>query len=346
MEKEQNYSWIQKGSNFYKVDNSGNMIFTTKTPEDMTGVYVAERATEEMVDDPTTAQTYYKVYNKDPKKQKGRITLQGRSDRNKAIKTLYNNDELKTQWFGEDVANYNRAKFRRYIKSDDGRRALGGFNKERTININGEKTTRDPIGRRYDNEEHANLANDILNPERKTIDFSKEQIGNINTRHTVYELQPCRQCPSGSQWVKKEKGGDTPIYGLKRRVNIKQTDIIPETEYDQMPVIETLYAQPYQGSEKTIVEQQQIPATTKITSSISSKTVSKPVKKLPTRKKSIKPTKPKKSITTTTKTTSKKVTPPQASSKKYKIYYDPDGKEIKREIVNEKIGGLLKYISK
>jgi hypothetical protein len=61
MDEEQNYSWIQQGSNFYKVDASGNMIFTPEIPEDMAGVYVAERDTGEMVDDPTTAQTYYRV---------------------------------------------------------------------------------------------------------------------------------------------------------------------------------------------------------------------------------------------------------------------------------------------
>lgn len=337
MDEEQNYSWIQQGSNFYKVDASGNMIFTPEIPENMTGVYVAERDTGEMVDDPTTAQTYYRVYNKDPKKQKGHITLQGRRDRNKAIKTLYNNEELKTELFGENIANYNKYQFRKYIKSDMGRRALGGSNKKRTFVINGEVTTRDPMGRKYDNEEYANLANDILNPERKTVDFSKEQIGNINTRHTVYELQPCRQCPSGSQWVKKEKGGDHPIYGLKRNVNINQVDIVPETEYDQMPVIETLYAQPFQGSEKTITESQQTPPVVKTTSSTSSKQKSIHGKKSSNTNKK---------ISITTRSTSKKITPSQSASKQYKIYYDPNGKEIKREIVNEKIGGLLKYISK
>jgi hypothetical protein len=47
MGEEQNYTWVQEGSNFYKVDDQGNKIFTTEAPADMTGVYVMERAINE-----------------------------------------------------------------------------------------------------------------------------------------------------------------------------------------------------------------------------------------------------------------------------------------------------------
>jgi hypothetical protein len=74
---------------------------------------------------------------------------------------------------GEEVANYNRAKFRKYIKSDAGRRALGGSNQKRFFVQNGEVIkTRNPMGRRYETEEHANLANDILNSQKKRTEVT------------------------------------------------------------------------------------------------------------------------------------------------------------------------------
>ena len=82
MGEEQNYSWIQKGSNFYKVDESGNMIFTPEIPIDMTGVYVAERDTGQTVDDLNTKRTYYSVGNGYARNTDGyRLRAEGRNQR-------------------------------------------------------------------------------------------------------------------------------------------------------------------------------------------------------------------------------------------------------------------------
>lgn len=232
---------------WYETDSNGKIIYTRNAPENMEGVLIREYDTGETIDDPSTANDYYRVRNINPKTREGHITLKGRNDRNKAIKTLYNNEELKTQLFGEEIANYNRTKFRKYIKSDAGRSALGGSNKK-IININGEVTTRDSIGRRYDDEKYANLANDILNPQKKQTDIEWEKVNSIDGTRSWYTLEKCKTCgPNGNlKWTKHTKSYSLPIYGLKSYSQINKPDIQEYVEYDQIPLMDEEYAVPVQ----------------------------------------------------------------------------------------------------
>lgn len=392
MGEEQNYSWIQQGSNFYKVDESGNMIFTPEIPEDMTGVYVAERDTGETVDDPSTKRIYYSVGKGYARNTDGyRLRAKGKKQRKDDIRKILSGSEntdadINTVSAAETALHEvykDDSQFGRFFKNDGNLRKRALRNKkflnelsknryssnENYREIDGVQTI--SMGTDKDAETFTNRLNRIIHPELTKVfpgHFESSRVRRNNSRNNTRVVtrnpqdrsdRPEKRCikcekqkklanagrfqnTSTSTRVKNRSVKKPKLTWVERNTDNIGAKINTSYEYDQTPVIETLYAQPFQGSEKTIVEQQQtLPITT--TSSSSSETISRPIKKSLTHKKSSKPTKP---ITTITRSISKKTTPSQSASKQYKIYYDPDGKEIKREIVNEKIGGLLKYISK
>lgn len=279
------YTYDKVTGQWYETDDKGNMIYTSERPENMTGVYEKSYNTGEMLDDPSTMRSNYIVKNRNDRK--GHITLAGRRDRNQAIRSLYQNKDLKTQLFGEDVADYNRRQFRQYLDSDRGRQRLGGMpRKYTTLHINGNVTQVPTRGRFYDNEEVATLANNIINPERKTVDLNIEKGTLLELNGELPKRVPCRHCKNKkASWTKVPWNLKIPFWkivddGVKTQPDIEETIVM-----DEMPLVETEYAAPVPLTPKSEVETRStgtpststpVPGKTKITIRKGNKSTSKP----------------------------------------------------------------------
>lgn len=300
------FTFNQENNSWYETDEDGNIIFTSDKPTDMTNVLTREIDTGKTKDDPNSLRQYYTVgdgYKKDVSDKGWRLTRDARIYRRKSMKDILAHPEI-----------YGVSK-RKEFKDEETRNRL--------------------LNQEYERRGQASDVRNVYFPsmQKTTREWYTEEIPLArNKRFTV----GCKDCGTLQNVRRGVNTGVLKIPKLDVQTSHASVPVNTNIEYTaKLPVMETQYAIPLQGSEEVVTEVQEIstpsvttkkPTTVTHTPSTSGTKQSTPVRS---------------KITVTP--IQKESAQPQSVQKQKRIVRDPAGNIVSETYL--KYGGHLNYFN-
>lgn len=300
------FTFNQENNSWYETDENGNIIFTSEKPTNMTNVLTREVDTGKTKDDPNSLRQYYTVgdgYKKDVSDKGWRLTRDARIDRRKSMRDILAHPEI--------YGVYKRKEF----KDEETRHRL--LNQEYEM-----------MGQAYDvrNVYFPSMQNTTREWYTKKIPLARTTTSKVG----------CRNCGT-SQTVKRDgSAGNLKIPKLDVQTSYASVPVNTNMEYTaKLPVMETQYAIPLQGSEEIVTEVQEV--------STPSVTTNKPttVTHTPSTSGTKQSTPVRSKITVTP--IQKESAQPQSVQKQKRVVRDPAGNIVSETYL--KYGGRLNYFN-
>jgi hypothetical protein len=223
-------NYVPKGDYWYEQDENG--IIYNDTYSDVPGTLTREVETGNMINDPNSKRTYYTISG--PNKNYGFVTRQGRQDRRRARNEITGGRNEITDF----EQNYNNGQniTRRQLRNDDFLKDLS-------------KT-------QYNNSNDADLAADVVYPQRRDIELGNLEVERKWGRKKVFDPHihdsACGHkelhlfdTKYGNKIGLKWNSGHNRVHNNHFKSNI---------EYDQMPEMKTQYAVPVQTTIEEVTE--------------------------------------------------------------------------------------------
>lgn len=300
------FTFNQENNSWYETDENGNIIFTSEKPTDMTNVITREVDTGETKNDPNSLRQYYTVgdgYKKDVSRKGWRVTRDARINRRKSTRDILAHPEI--------YGVYKRKEF----KDEETRNRL--------------------LNQEYETRGQAQDVRNVYLPamQKTTRDW---YIDEIPIARTTTSKVGCRNCGT-LQTVKRDgSAGVLKIPKLDVQTAYASVPVNTNMEYTaKLPVMETQYAIPWQGSEEIVTEVQEV--------STPSVTTKKPttVTHTPSTRGTKQSTPVRSKITVTP--IQKESVPPQPVQKQKRVVRDPAGNIVSETYL--KYGGRLNYFN-
>lgn len=220
----------QETNSWYETDENGNIIFTSDKPTDMANVLTREVDTGNTIDDPSSLRQYYTVgdgYKKDVSDKGWRLTRDARIYRRKSMKDILAHPEI-----------YGVSK-RKEFKDEETRNRL--------------------LNQEYERRGQASDVRNVYFPsmQKTTREWYTEEIPLArNKRFTV----GCKDCGTLQNVRRGVNTGVLKIPKLDVQISHASVPVNTNIEYTaKLPVMETQYAIPLQGSEEVVTEVQEVP---------------------------------------------------------------------------------------
>lgn len=224
------FTFNQENNSWYETDENGNIIFTSDKPTDMTNVLTREVDTGKTIDDPSSLRTYYTVgdgYRKDISDKGWRLTADARQDRRESMRDILAHPEI-----------YGVPK-RKEFKDEETKNRL--------------------LNQEYEKEGHAYDVRNVYFPsmQKKTRNWYTDKIQLArNKSFTV----GCKDCGTSQNVKRGVNAGVLKIPKLQTLTHNASAPVNTNIEYTaKLPVMETQYAIPLQGSEEVVTETQAVP---------------------------------------------------------------------------------------
>ena len=224
------FTFNQENNSWYETDENGNIIFTSEKPTDMTNVITREVDTGKTKDDPNSLRQYYTIgdgYKKDISEKGWRVTRDARIDRRKSMRDILAHTEI-----------YGVSK-RKDFKDEETRNRL--------------------LNQEYERMGQAQDVRNVYLPamQKTTREWYTEEIPLArNKRFTV----GCKDCGTLQNVRRGVNTGVLKIPKLDVQTSHASVPVHTNIEYTaKLPVMETQYAIPLQGSEEIVTEVQEVP---------------------------------------------------------------------------------------
>ena len=224
------FTFNQENNSWYETDENGNIRFTSEKPTDMTNVITREVDTGKTKDDPNSLRQYYTIgggYKKDISEKGWRVTRDARIDRMKSMRDILAHPEI-----------YGVSK-RKEFKDEETRNRL--------------------LNQEYERMGQAQDVRNVYLPamQKTTREWYTEEIPLArNKRFTV----GCKDCGTLQNVRRGVNTGVLKIPKLDVQTSHASVPVHTNIEYTaKLPVMETQYAIPLQGSEEVVTEVQEVP---------------------------------------------------------------------------------------